>query len=86
MPPRAEVIVETGNDRVTLRLESADLGSPLSEILARRGFPLNTRCGLRGQCRGCLIDLREGCLVLPEGPASGPGAVRACQARVAEGA
>ena len=83
MPPHAEVIVETETDRVTLRLEIDDLARPLDEILARRGFPLNTRCGLRGQCRGCLIDLRAGEVQLPDGVVSGPGPVRACQARVA---
>jgi uncharacterized 2Fe-2S/4Fe-4S cluster protein (DUF4445 family) len=30
---------------------------PLTEILRREGWPLNTRCGGRGLCRGCTVEL-----------------------------
>lgn len=32
----------------------------LSDLLAREGLPLNTRCGGRGLCDGCVIELRQG--------------------------
>lgn len=35
---------------------------PLSKLLRDQGMPLNTRCGERGICDGCLIELHEGSL------------------------
>lgn len=35
---------------------------PLSELLRHHGLPLNTRCGERGVCDGCLIELHAGTL------------------------
>ncbi|MFT3781333.1 MAG: ASKHA domain-containing protein [Nibricoccus sp.] len=32
----------------------------LSDVLAENGYPLNTRCGKRGWCRGCTVELAEG--------------------------
>ena len=37
--------------------------APLSDVLRRAGFPLNTRCGGRGVCDGCLVELVEGKLI-----------------------
>ena len=62
----------------------------LAEILAAGGLPLNTRCCLRGLCRGCTIVVAEGtflegetqCLVQPGSPRE----VLACGCRsVADG-
>lgn len=36
---------------------------PLSSVLARTGFVLNTRCGQKGLCRGCEVRLAGGELV-----------------------
>ncbi len=36
---------------------------PLSDLLRRASLPLNTRCGQRGLCDGCLIELVSGELV-----------------------
>lgn len=74
-----------------LPVEGAEDAVPLSDLLARRGLPLNTRCGGRGLCAGCEIELRSGGLArladaatLEPGPA---GVVRACQVRLpAQGA
>jgi uncharacterized 2Fe-2S/4Fe-4S cluster protein (DUF4445 family) len=35
----------------------------LTEILRRERLPLNTRCGQRGLCDGCIVELLEGTLV-----------------------
>ena len=43
-------------------MTASELALPLSELLARRGFPLNTRCGGRGLCAGCEVELRTGAL------------------------
>ena len=65
---------------------AGDDGLPLSAVLARRGFPLNTRCGGRGLCRGCEVELRGGALRAfaddAPGGAAPATAVRACQVRL----
>jgi len=50
----------------------ADPAQPLSTWLEDHGHPLNTRCGGRGLCKGCLVHLET-----PAAPAA--PAVRACQ-------
>lgn len=62
---------------------------PLSDLLARRGLPLNMRCGGRGLCAGCEIDLRQGKLRRLDGSAlAGPASgtrLRSCQMRLPAG-
>jgi ferredoxin len=36
----------------------------LADVLAAHGLPLNMRCGERGFCRGCEVDLRDGLLMV----------------------
>ena len=55
----------------------------LADALAAHGLPLNTRCGQRGLCRGCEVELREGSLVIEGGTVAAPATVKACRARVA---
>jgi len=57
-------------------------GLSLAALLAHLGFPLNTRCGRRGLCRGCEVALREGAVDAGGEPVVAPVTVRACQARV----
>ncbi len=54
----------------------------LSEILAAHGFPLNTRCGQRGLCRGCEVVLREGSVIADGVPVTAPATLRACRTRL----
>lgn len=55
-----------------IAVNPGDEAAPLSALLSRRGFPLNTRCGGHGLCRGCEVELRT--------PANEtPRTVRACQ-------
>jgi len=53
----------------------------LADTLAAQGLPLNTRCGQRGLCRGCEVELREGSLLMEGGEVSAPATVQACRAR-----
>lgn len=46
-------------------------GEPLSEWLAKQGLPLNTRCGCRGLCRGCQVQV--------SGPGVSAEPFRSCQ-------
>ena len=68
---------------------AAEVTLPLSAMLARRGHPLNTRCGGRGLCAGCEVELRSGSLVrLGDGGTVAPVAgerVRSCQVRLPAG-
>jgi uncharacterized 2Fe-2S/4Fe-4S cluster protein (DUF4445 family) len=65
-------------------LQPGDEAGTLAALLARHGFPLNTRCGERGLCSGCIVDLREGALHNLDAGAgiSAPAVVRACRTRV----
>lgn len=59
----------------------------LTDLLARHGFPLNARCGQRGWCRGCTVELREGELLDASGERVAPGGmIRSCQMRLPAGA
>jgi uncharacterized 2Fe-2S/4Fe-4S cluster protein (DUF4445 family) len=72
-------------------VDAADLAgcgpeAPLSSVLESLGHPLNTRCGGRGLCRGCMVDLLAGGLVGADGVAITAGAaLRSCQARLPAG-
>jgi uncharacterized 2Fe-2S/4Fe-4S cluster protein (DUF4445 family) len=70
-------------------MTASELALPLSELLARRGFPLNTRCGGRGLCAGCEVELRTGALRClgddTPPPAGASGRIKACQARAGAG-
>jgi uncharacterized 2Fe-2S/4Fe-4S cluster protein (DUF4445 family) len=79
----------TPDGRHDLSAAGADAALPLSELLARRGFPLNTRCGARGLCAGCEVEVRAGALRRlgddTPPPAGASGRIKACQARVGAG-
>lgn len=59
----------------------------LSDVLARHGHPLNTRCGLRSLCDGCQVELLSGTLLRKDGAESitvdkTPLVLRACELRL----
>ena len=61
-------------------------GRRLTEILRREHLPLNTRCGQRGLCDGCLIELLEGTLVqVHTGETVTTGSVRGCEHQLGNG-
>lgn len=68
----ARLHLELPDGPQALVFHAGDEISPLSSLLSRRGFPLNTRCGGRGLCRGCEVDVRTD-------PNHIPHTVRACQ-------
>jgi len=80
--------LETPDGRVEIGLAPGDARLPLTELLARRGHPLNTRCGSRGLCGGCGIGLRAGTLRrTADGATVSPAAgdqLRSCQLRLPE--
>lgn len=59
--------------KIACKPDDAEL--PLSETLEAAGYLLNTRCGGRGLCRGCLIHCKS---------SAGNTELRSCQATVAQ--
>lgn len=60
--------------------------SSLADLLAVAGNPVNARCGQRGLCRGCLVDLLEGEVMDFDGAIVAPGeGLRSCRLRLPPG-
>ena len=85
----AELIIEEAGPagphrRIEVPAELLDRS--LTDLLALYDIPLNARCGQRGWCRGCQVELRGGGLVAADGAEVLPGGmVRSCQLRLAAG-
>lgn len=81
MPPSpASLLIEhpTGRRKVA----GTDAQLSIADALADAGLPLDTRCGRRGLCDGCLIELLDGRLThLPTGRSvsASPTLLRACE-------
>lgn len=69
--------IRTDEGLRTCRLGTEAAGRALSDVLRRAGMPLNTRCGERGLCHGCEVDVSE--------PGAWPRTVQACQHTVTAG-
>jgi uncharacterized 2Fe-2S/4Fe-4S cluster protein (DUF4445 family) len=82
--------IATPDGRREWAVAAAETTLPLTTVLARHGVPLNTRCGGRGLCAGCEVEVHAG-TVRPlgstatgaEAPPAG-GRLRACQQRLPE--
>lgn len=83
-----------GSHALQVELESGDSrkipldGEPrsLADVLAAHGLPLNTRCGQRGLCRGCEVELRSGTANVEGNPVAAPAVIKACRARLEQNA
>lgn len=79
----AELIIEdsgpAGQHR-RIEIPAELLDRSLTDLLALHDIPLNARCGQRGWCRGCQVELRGGSLLAADGAEVLPGGmVRSCQ-------
>ena len=77
--------IETAKGRQTLTVTTAERAARLSDVLRRKHFPLNTRCGQRGLCDGCVVELLAGQLTKMATGESIDGAgqaVRGCEYRL----
>jgi uncharacterized 2Fe-2S/4Fe-4S cluster protein (DUF4445 family) len=88
--PRLHLEVETAKGARDIVVTSAQRGKRLSDILRREHLPLNTRCGQRNLCDGCVVELLTGSLihiasgkVVTAGDA--PLSVRGCEHRLGDG-
>ncbi|MCX7826019.1 MAG: ASKHA domain-containing protein [Verrucomicrobiae bacterium] len=90
MPDRIRVEIESAKGAQTLMVSHGQQARRLTELLRREHQPLNTRCGQRGLCDGCLVQLLGGTLVhIPSGrrvtAGAEPVSVRGCEHRLGEG-
>ena len=85
MSRSAQIIVEldSGERRP---ISVAKNNSSLADALAAGGLPLNTRCGQRGLCRGCEVELREGSATIDGASIVAPATIKACRAHIADAA
>ena len=83
-PFQIQVELDNGDWRI-IPVNAGDT-RPLSEVLAAHDLALNTRCGQRGLCRGCVVTLREGFFLTPDGEVPSPATVRSCQGRLTQNA
>ena len=78
--------IETAKGRQVITVTGTERALRLSDLLRRKHFPLNTRCGQRGLCDGCVIELLTGSLTnmaTGESVAGTGQAVRGCEYRLA---
>lgn len=76
--------------KIAVKLDSGEIRSfssaheshPLADFLAAHGLPLNTRCGQRGLCRGCEIELSSGSAGVDGARVSAPATIKACRAKL----
>ncbi len=84
MTQEIEIVVQTATGSQTLRLSPPQSTQRLTDTLRRAGFALNTRCGQRGLCDGCVVHLMEGEVANTNPPhrittSDGAPLVRACE-------
>jgi uncharacterized 2Fe-2S/4Fe-4S cluster protein (DUF4445 family) len=81
MSAAAKILVEleSGEQR---EIPISHQNRSLADMLADHGIPLNTRCGQRGLCRGCEVELREGSLVSDGLGVTARATVQGCRARL----
>lgn len=85
MKPQATLEILSAEAPATRHSVPAGPDVTLADALAEAGFPLNTRCGQRGWCRGCQVELRDGELQQSSATVSAPALVRACRVRLPAG-
>lgn len=78
-PAKVGVELDSGERR---EISAAPESLSLAELLAANGLPLNTRCGGRGLCRGCEVELRAGAAVVDGTSISAPATIKACRVRI----
>lgn len=76
--------------RQTFRFTADAADRTLTDTLRRAGLPLNTRCGERGLCQGCRLELISGRLwseseLVETLPDAAPRTLQGCQCRLMAG-
>jgi uncharacterized 2Fe-2S/4Fe-4S cluster protein (DUF4445 family) len=76
------VIRESDGSEQAISVADQDRNRSLTELLTAGGCALNTRCGRRGLCHGCEVELLEGETIFAGETATAPATIRSCQAKV----
>ena len=79
---RSTNLIVEAEDGETQTIAVSETHRPVSELLASHGHPLNTRCGQRGLCKGCEVELQEGEFLVDGESVSAPATVHACRAKL----
>jgi len=79
--------IESIKGRQQFEVSTADRRALLTELLRRKHLPLNTRCGQRSLCDGCIVELLSGHLIRAStgetlAATDQPVLVRACEYRL----
>jgi ferredoxin len=84
MHPASQLIAHTPEGQLAITVDDQARGRRLTEWLRRADLPLNTRCGQRGLCDGCLVELVSGTLIRADSgqtldASAGSQTLQACQ-------
>lgn len=84
MPSHSRLNVHAPHETIVIEVDPEASGQRLSEWLRHADLPLNTRCGQRGLCDGCLVELVSGPLIRADSgqvleAADQPMLVQGCQ-------
>ena len=84
MPTDSRLVVNYPDGQFAIAVDDKSGGRRLTEWLRRADLPLNTRCGQRGLCDGCLVELISGTLSKVESgqtleASTGPKTLQGCQ-------
>ncbi|MCC5831368.1 MAG: DUF4445 domain-containing protein [Phycisphaeraceae bacterium] len=60
MSPSVRLHVHAPDTSLKIEVSGDRLSQPLTQLLRHEGLPLNTRCGGRDMCQGCLCELVSG--------------------------
>jgi uncharacterized 2Fe-2S/4Fe-4S cluster protein (DUF4445 family) len=82
MSNQLQVALESGDTR---KIQPGVHDGSLADVLAAHGLPLNTRCGQRGLCHGCEVELRSGTAIVEGNIIPAPATIKACHARLESG-
>lgn len=88
MTASSRLVVHYPQGTRSLASDSSQKSRLISDLLRQAGLPLNTRCGQRGLCDGCMVELLSGTLVQAESGQTvdareKPRLVRGCEYRLA---
>ncbi len=77
--------IQLPHDQRQIEVPASQRQRLLTDVLRSLRLPLNTRCGQRGLCNGCLVQLVHGCLDDAHGGgsvAAGDRLLRGCELRL----
>lgn len=83
MSSSGQFLAELNGDVRTISFR--DQNQTMADALAGAGVPLNTRCGNRGLCRGCEVELVAGAILVEGKPLPAPVVIKACRSQPQDG-